>query len=103
MAWFVVMQIFATLLEAVWLGRKAEQAKDLEILLLRRQLEIVNRARGKPQHPSDAEKLTVTVLTARLKTVTGWPTKQFGRVLRIFQPETVHSSTFAILRAKGGG
>ncbi len=89
MAWFVLMQMFSTLLEVIWLRGKAEQAKDLEILLLRRQLEIVNRTRRKPVRVSRAEKLTITVLTARRKTITGWPTKHFGRVLRIFQPETV--------------
>jgi putative transposase len=38
---------------------------------------------------SRAEKLTLAVLAAQLKSVTGWPVKQFGKVLRLFQPETV--------------
>jgi len=53
--------------------------KDLEILLLRRPLGIVDRAR--------VEKLTLAVLAAHLPSVTGWPMKQLGKVLRIFQPE----------------
>jgi hypothetical protein len=66
MAWFVLMQVFSTVLEVIWLRGKAEQAKDLEILLLRRQLEIVNRTRGKPLRVSRAEKLSMAVLTAHL-------------------------------------
>jgi hypothetical protein len=89
MMWFVIMQILSTALEGLWLWRKTDQEKDLEILLLRRQLEIVDRARDKPLRVSQAEKLTLAVLAAHLKTVTGCPVKQFGRVLRIFQPETV--------------
>ena len=33
MVWFVVMQVFSTLLEWVRMGRKTEQEKDLEILV----------------------------------------------------------------------
>jgi len=48
MVWFVVMQVFSTLLEWVRVGRKTEQEKDLEILLLRRHLAIMERKRDKP-------------------------------------------------------
>jgi hypothetical protein len=43
MSWFVVMQIFSVVLEWVKLGRRSEQEKDLEILLLRHQLAILER------------------------------------------------------------
>jgi hypothetical protein len=62
MAWFIVMQIFSTLLECVWLGRKSARERDLEILLLRRQLAIMERGRNKPARVSRADKLTVAVL-----------------------------------------
>ncbi len=89
MIWFALMQLFSMLLEGFWLGRKAEQEKDLEILLLRRQLEIANRGRGKSLRLSRADKFTLTVLAARLKAVTGWQGKQYREVLRLVQPETV--------------
>jgi hypothetical protein len=41
----MVLQIFTTLLEMVQLGRKTENEKDLEILLLRRQMAIYERVR----------------------------------------------------------
>ncbi len=81
--------VFLDALEGFWLGRKSEQEKDLEILLLRRQLEIANRGRGKSSRLSRADKFTLTVLAARLKAVTGWPAKQFRGMLRLVQPETV--------------
>src|SRR5260370_37935405 len=100
MVWFVIMQILSTVLECLCLGRKTDREKDLEILLLRRQLEIVDRARGKPLRVSRAEKLTLAVLAAQLKFVTGWPVKQFGKVLRIFQPETVFKWHRELVRRK---
>jgi hypothetical protein len=100
MMWFVLMQILSTLLECLWLGRKSDREKDLEILLLRRQLDIVDRARDKPLRVSRAEKLTLAVLAAHLKSVTGWPVKQFGKVLHIFQPETVFKWHRNLVRRK---
>jgi hypothetical protein len=38
MIWFMVMQVVSMLVELVSLGRRSEGEKDLEILLLRRQL-----------------------------------------------------------------
>jgi hypothetical protein len=42
MLWFVIMQILSTALEGLLLWRKPDREKDLEILLLRRQLAIVD-------------------------------------------------------------
>ncbi len=89
MIWCAWMQFFSMLLEGFWLGRKSEQEKDLEILLLRRQLEIVNRGRGKSSRLLRADKFTLTVLAARLKSVTGWPVKRFSGMFRLVQPEAV--------------
>jgi putative transposase len=100
MLWFVIMQILSTVLECLWLWRKPDREKDLEILLLRRQLEIVGRAKDKPLRVSRADKLTLAVLTAQLKSVTGWPMKQFGKVLRIIQPETVFKWHRELVRRK---
>ena len=100
MLWFAIMQILSTVVECLWLWRKTDREKDLEILLLRRQIEIVDRARDKPTRVSRAEKLTLVVLAAQLKSVTGWPVKQFGEVLRIFQPETVFKWHRDLVRRK---
>ena len=43
MTWFMVMQVVSMLVELVRLGHQVESEKDLEILLLRRQLAIYER------------------------------------------------------------
>lgn len=48
MIWSVVMQIFSTLLELIRIGRLCDQEKDLEILVLRKQLAMVERQLDKP-------------------------------------------------------
>jgi hypothetical protein len=40
MIWFMVLQVISMLIELGRLGRQSEREKDLEILLLRRQLVI---------------------------------------------------------------
>src|SRR5579859_7943649 len=89
MVWFVVMRLFSTWLQTIWLRRTADQAKDLEILLLRRQLAILARQNTGPQRLSRADKLTLVVLTTRLKAISGWSMVQLGAILRIVQPATV--------------
>jgi putative transposase len=89
MVWFVVMEIFSTLLECVRLGQKSESGKALEILLLRRQLAIKERTLDKPIRPSRREKLTLAVLTTQLRARTGRTAKELGEIIRIVQPETV--------------
>ena len=56
MIWFMVMQVVSTLIELVRLGRQSESDKDLEILLLRRQLAIYERRQK--QTPLIAERET---------------------------------------------
>jgi hypothetical protein len=62
MDWLIVAQRFSTLLELVLLPRQTDRANDLQILLLRRQLAIVERKLDKPLRLSQAEKLTLTVV-----------------------------------------
>jgi hypothetical protein len=70
MGWFVPSHLFSTLISLVSIGRLSQQEKDLEILLLRRQLAILERKQDEPVKPNRAEKLTLAVLTARLRQVT---------------------------------
>jgi hypothetical protein len=52
MIWFMVMQVVSTLVELVRLGRQSESEKDLEILLLRRQLAIYERRQERGYIPA---------------------------------------------------
>ena len=89
MGWFVLCYLFSTLISLVSIGRLSQQEKDLEILLLRRQLAILERKQDKPVKPNRAEKLTLAVLTARLRRITRRSASALRDVIRIVQPETV--------------
>ena len=43
MAWLILSQMFSTLLTLLRLGRTSDKDKDLEILILRQQLNILQR------------------------------------------------------------
>ena len=100
MAWFILSQIFSTLLTLLRLGRTSDKDKDLEILILRQQLGILQRQMEKPIKPNRAEKLTLAVLAANLKKQTHRPVKQFKDLIRIFQPETVFGWHRALVKRK---
>lgn len=89
MIWCLLAQIVSTLLELVLLHRQTERHKDLQILLLRRQLDIAIRRLEQPLPISRAEKFMLALLTFKLKCATQWTARQLKDVLRIFQPETV--------------
>jgi len=89
MGWFILAQLFSILITIVRIGRLSKQEKDLEILVLRQQLAILQRKQEKPVKPNRAEKMVLAVLTAKLKEVTQRPAGHLRGIIRIFQPETV--------------
>jgi hypothetical protein len=89
MIWSILAQIVSTLLELMLLHRQTEQHKDLQILLLRRQLDIVTCKLDKSPPISRADKFMLALLAFKLKRATRWTVRQFEDVIRIFQPETV--------------
>jgi AMMECR1 domain-containing protein len=73
MGWFILAQIFTIWITIVRIGRLSEQEKDLEIVVLRRQLAILQRKQEKPAKPNRVEKMMFAVLTAKLNEVTQRP------------------------------
>ena len=69
MGWFILKYIFFTFLAILHIGRLSNQEKDLEILILRQQLSILQRKLSHPIKPNRVEKMTLAVLTAKLKQV----------------------------------
>ncbi|MEO8391860.1 MAG: integrase core domain-containing protein [Chloroflexota bacterium] len=100
MSWFIIAQFFSTLIELVLLRHQTDRAKDLQILLLRRQLAIVERKLDKPLQVSRAEKFVLAVLAVKLKSTTGQTIKQLHDVICIFQPETVFKWHRELVRRK---
>lgn len=89
MIWFMVLQVVATLVELVQLGRQTESEKDLEILLLQRQVAIYERKQDQPMRLSRGEKLTLIVLGSKLKAKTGRTIQQMSEAIRIVKPATL--------------
>jgi transposase InsO family protein len=89
MGWFILKHIFATILTFVTINRLSDPEKDLEILILRHQLSILQRKLKHPIRPNRVEKMTLAVLTNQFKRTTHRTVNQLRDVIRIFQPETV--------------
>jgi putative transposase len=89
MRWFILKHIFSTIFSFITIGRLSEQEKDLEILVLRQQLSILQRKLDHPIRPSRVEKMTLAVLTTKIKKISRRATDQLQDIIRIFQPETI--------------
>jgi len=89
MFWSVAALVFSILLDLFNLRGLTDHEKDLEILILRHQLDILERKQTQTIKPSKAEKLTLAVLSTKLKAMSNRPANQLAIILPIFQPETV--------------
>ncbi len=89
MNWLILGRLFSTLVDWISIGRLSSRQKDLELLLLRQQLSLVQRRLDKAVRPERVEKLMLAVLTAKLKAVAPCPIQHLGEIIRLFQPETV--------------
>jgi len=89
MIWFILGHLFSSLLSIFNLTQLSDPEKDLEILILRHQLTILQRKLKHPVKPTRIEKLTLTVLTIKLKQFSRKSTNHFRDLLLIFQPETI--------------
>ena len=89
MVWFVLLHLVMFLVDLVSVTRRTDRDKDLEILLLRHQLHLLQRERPRPPRLSRWEKLTLAVLTAKLTHLTAGPRARLDQVLVLVKPETV--------------
>ena len=89
MVWLALFHTFSTILELVDIGRLSDKDKDLEIMILRHQLDVMTRLQSEPVKPNRVEKLTLAVLTTKLKQSANRSTSQLRDVIRIIKPETI--------------
>src|SRR5215210_923492 len=89
MLWFLLLHLVTFLVDLVTVTRHTDRDKDVEILLLRHQLRLVQRERPRPPRLSRWEKLTLAVLTTKLTHLTAGPRARLEQVLLLFKPETV--------------
>jgi len=89
MIWFILGHLFSSFLSILNLARLSDPEKDLEILILRHQLAILQRKLKHPVKPSRIEKMTLAVLTVKLKQLSRRSTNHLRDLVLIFQPETI--------------
>ena len=89
MFWFILRHLFSLLLSIFHLTQLSDSEKDLEILVLRHQLAILQRKFNHPINPTRIEKLTLAVLAIKLKQFSRRSTNHFRDLILIFQPETI--------------
>ncbi len=66
MVWFTLAHIFKILVAFISIRRLSDQEKDLEILVLRHQLAILQRKSNRPVKTNPIEKMTLAVTVPKL-------------------------------------
>ena len=89
MIFFLLAHAWALLLDLIWLGRQSNLDKDVEILLLRQQLRILQRKQPRPPRISRWERLTLLVLAGKLTAMTNSARIRLGQLVFLFKPETL--------------
>ena len=89
MGWYILSNIFKIFLTLFRLGFRSDREKDLEILVLRQQLNILHRKHDRIVKPDRVDRMILSVLADRLKLISGRSTSKRSDIIRIFQPETV--------------
>ena len=86
---FLLAHVFSLLLDLIWVRCRTDQDKDVEILLLRQQLHILQRKQPHPPRISRWEKLTLLVLAGKLTALTTRARARLGQVILLFKPDTL--------------
>jgi hypothetical protein len=88
---YVLMQIFRLLLDLLATRRLSDRQKDIEILLLRHELRIMQRKlpNSNPPRISPWDKGVLGVLAAQLSGLIKGTNRRLDEALLLFKPETV--------------
>ncbi len=86
---FLLAHAFALLLDVIWVAHPTEHDQDLEILLLRQQLRMLQRKQPRAPRISRLEKFTVVVLANKLTGLTTSARARLSQVVLLFKPDTL--------------
>ena len=89
MFWYALLQVIVLIFDVLQLSARSAYDKDLEILILRRQLAILQRHNKRVVRPDRDDKVILAFLTKQFKHIKQMTTKQLRDVIIIVQPETV--------------
>ena len=89
MTFAVLAHLFSTLLDFLHLLGRSDQEKDLEILLLRQQIRILQRTRTRPPRLAWWEKVPLAMLVGKLVQRARHSRARLSQSLLLLTPETV--------------
>ncbi len=89
MFWFILAHFVAFLVDVVFCARQRGCDKDLQIMVLRQQVRLLQRQRPRLPRLSRGEKLTLAVLAAALARLTVGSRHQLDQDLLLFKPDTI--------------
>jgi transposase InsO family protein len=89
MIFFLVAHTCSILLDLIWVARRTEIDKDVEILLLRQQLRILQRKQSRSPRISRSEKLTLVLFVSKLTELSTSARAQLSQLVLLFKPDTV--------------
>jgi hypothetical protein len=86
---YMLVQVFRLLLDLLATRSLSDQQKDLEILMLRHQLRILQRRLSRSPRVSHWEKGILAVLAAQFRSLTDSTGKRLDEAILLFKPDTV--------------
>ncbi|MBX3085462.1 MAG: helix-turn-helix domain-containing protein [Anaerolineae bacterium] len=87
MLWLVIGQVIQVVMDVLSLHLIADRDKDLEVLVMRQQIRILERRLGKHVRPSRIEKLLLALSALQIKVWVGQ--QRFKNSLLLFKPATI--------------
>ena len=100
MVWLVLAHVASFAVDLLIAAtRRRDRDKDLEILLLRHQIRLLQRRQPRPRL-SRWEKLTLTILAAKAAPLAAGPGRRLGQLVLLFRPETVLTWHRELVRRK---
>ncbi len=96
----LILFVWTFVLDLAAVSRLAEDEKDLEIMLLRQQLRIVERKQPRGPHLARWQKVLLAALAMQLKSKTTHAREKLAESVLLFRPDTVLGWHRAIVRWK---
>jgi putative transposase len=87
--YFVFAQLLSFMLDLFTTSRLSDQEKDVQILVLRQQIRILQRKRAQPPRVSRWEKCVLATLTVQLKELAKCTGKRLDETILLFKPDTI--------------
>ena len=90
MVWLVLAHVVSFVVDLALIARRCDDRdKDLEVLLVRNQLRLLERRQRRPPHLSRWEKLTLAILAAKAAHLADGPGRRLGQLVLLSRPATV--------------